>query len=157
MRSEDDDDDDDDDVGPSTGIVQNPVPAATQQIAQPAVANVVDETASAADYPVGDTEGSTIYDEDVNNIGVEVDNIQNGIDLAQNDVALKDPSNDNVAAASIQAAQQQVSIASAASDDDDDEDDDDDDVGDIEDALDDDDDDGKWFVHAKRCHTIRKM
>lgn len=102
---------------------------------------MVDETGAAADYPVGDIEGSTIYDEDVNNIGVEVDNIQNGIDLAQNDVALKDPSiQDQVAAGTIQAAQQQVSIAP---DNDDDDDDDEDDIGDIEDALDDDDDDGK--------------
>lgn len=73
---------------------------------------------------VGDT-----YDEEENNVGVEVENIQNGVDLTA-DSALKDQANEVQTAAASQPVQQ---VAAATSDDDDDDDeDDDDDVTDFE-------------------------
>lgn len=78
------DDDDDDDESPSSGSVQNPV----ANVQQPAQVQV-EEAAGAADYPVGDSE-TTIYDE----VGTDVDGIQNGVDLSPNDPNLKDPNND---------------------------------------------------------------
>lgn len=144
---EDDDDEDEDDISPSTGL-QSPAAAAPQTVQQ--AATVVEESPAAADYPVGDTEGASLYDDEENN--VEVDNIQNGIDLNSADSGLKDSANEVVSQSVPAATVQQQIAADSSEDEDDDEDDDDDDVTDIEEALDDDGNINRFFMKLAHVH-----
>lgn len=73
------------------------------------------------------------YNEEENTVGVEVENIQNGVDLTADSTALKDQANEvQTVAAAAQPAAQQAAASSTEDDDDDDDDDDEDDVTDFE-------------------------